>query len=569
MGPKKQQQKMSIGDFLSDQSLGSWADEMETQPMPGKYVAFETFDYLRSDIQQRQVQDSAANDVLSAVLEQADLVGIEAVIEASVAAEQGQERSKVGKNRPRQFREQLPLPTRPPYTAHLGNLSFEVTETDVQGFLSGCDVTSVRIVEDKLDRKPKGFGYVEFGTLEGLKKALTLSETQFQGRNVRISVAEPPKDRGESRELNDWTRKGPLPDLPGQGQRHASERTGGFRSNFDPASDASAERAPRRGGFPDNDGKPRDFGNWERKGPLSPVPGQEPRQGGRGSRDFGEAPERRNSPSWGEGRSEAGSRPPRRDFSERPVQPERTPTAAEQDNQWRARMKPDAPSPSTATPEASVPSSPAAPPKAAERPRLNLTKRTVSEAPTDTPTSGSDSKASPFGAAKPIDTSAREREIEEKRQLAIRQKREADDKVREERKKDSAAKAASSSADGAAPAPRENGTRGSVSERKRSTAQGEDGDEKPKPAQFEILRRMENEEEGDKETPDADQNGDIIGDKETKPQEITREVPQGGDSWRKNDGPADSAEQLEDDGFTVVASNKKGRSNRGNRALAS
>lgn len=88
-------------------------------------------------------------------------------------------------------REQLPLPSKPPYTAHLGNLSFDATEGDVTDFFSGCEVTNVRIVEDKLDRKPKGFGYVEFGTLDGLKKALDLSGTQFQGRNIRVSVAEP------------------------------------------------------------------------------------------------------------------------------------------------------------------------------------------------------------------------------------------------------------------------------------------------------------------------------------------------------------------------------------------
>lgn len=92
-------------------------------------------------------------------------------------------------------REQLPLPTRPPYTAHLGNLSFDATEGDVSDFFSGCEVTNVRIVEDKLERKPKGFGYVEFGSLDGLKKALELSGTQFQGRNIRISVAEPRKYR--------------------------------------------------------------------------------------------------------------------------------------------------------------------------------------------------------------------------------------------------------------------------------------------------------------------------------------------------------------------------------------
>ena len=88
---------------------------------------------------------------------------------------------------------ELPLPTEPPYTAHLGNMSFDATQGDVSDFFADCQVTNVRIVEDKLDRKPKGFGYVEFASLEGLKKALTYNGTQFQGRNIRVSVAEPRK----------------------------------------------------------------------------------------------------------------------------------------------------------------------------------------------------------------------------------------------------------------------------------------------------------------------------------------------------------------------------------------
>ncbi len=90
-------------------------------------------------------------------------------------------------------REQLPLPDKPPYTTHIGNLSFDATEGDIQDFFSGCTVTSVRIVEDKLERKPKGFGYVEYGSIDGLKKALDLNGSQFQGRNIRVSVAEPRK----------------------------------------------------------------------------------------------------------------------------------------------------------------------------------------------------------------------------------------------------------------------------------------------------------------------------------------------------------------------------------------
>lgn len=91
------------------------------------------------------------------------------------------------------MREELPLPSKPPYTVHLGNMSFDALEGDVKDFFADCEVTSVRIVEDKMDRKPKGFAYAEFRTVEGLKKALDLNGTQFQGRNIRISVAEPRK----------------------------------------------------------------------------------------------------------------------------------------------------------------------------------------------------------------------------------------------------------------------------------------------------------------------------------------------------------------------------------------
>lgn len=114
-------------------------------------------------------------------------------------------------------------------------------------------------------------------------------------------------------------------------------------------------------------------------------------------------------------------------------------------------MRPDPPVVQPASPvppsrEPSMPSSPAAPPAAAPlatRPKLNLQKRTVSTAdpsPTSAVTPG-DSKASPFGAARPIDTSAREKEIEEKLRLkkeqeekAREEKRIADEKAKEERR---------------------------------------------------------------------------------------------------------------------------------------
>jgi translation initiation factor 4B len=87
----------------------------------------------------------------------------------------------------------LPLPTKPPYTAHLGNLPFDAKEVDIEDFFKNCNVISVRIVTDKLDQRPKGFGYVEFSTLDGLKKALDLNAEQFLGRTIKISVADPRK----------------------------------------------------------------------------------------------------------------------------------------------------------------------------------------------------------------------------------------------------------------------------------------------------------------------------------------------------------------------------------------
>lgn len=108
------------------------------------------------------------------------------------AGKSSQSRTNGNTDRPQYaVREQLPLPSKPPYTAHLGNLTYDVTSAEIQDFFKDCEVTNVRIVEDKLDQKPKGFGYVEFASLDGLKNALTRSEQNFMGRNVKISVAEP------------------------------------------------------------------------------------------------------------------------------------------------------------------------------------------------------------------------------------------------------------------------------------------------------------------------------------------------------------------------------------------
>lgn len=325
----------------------------------------------------------------------------------------------------------------------------------------------------------------------------------------------------------DWTRKGPLPDLPSR-RAAVPDRTG-FGRNLDAMSDAGSDRGGRRN--MESDGKPRDFGNWERKGPLSPV-GPPVREGGRPRSNEGPG-FRRSSPSWGEGRSQEGSRPPRHDLH--------APSAAELDTEWRARMRPDqAPAKDPSNPPSPV----AAAASPATRPRLNLQKRTVPDAVLSPAPSSTDSKASPFGGARPIDTAARERQVEERRQLAIRQKKESDDKAKAEKaEKQRQAKDQAKS------------------EKAVSDANGKDGAEAPQGGKsFEILRRAGEDESGmtaDQEPEEATGAAGATAEKEAAPSNAN------GD-WRNE--PVESAEAVDDEGWSTVGakqrSNRRGQSGR-------
>ena len=360
--------------------------------------------------------------------------------------------------------------------------------------------------------------------------------------------------------------------------------------SFDNMSDAGSERGSRRPfEQAQGDGKIRDFSNWERKGPLSPSTTAAPslRDGGRQtSRGFGGDPAlRRNSPAWGEGtgRSQDGSRPPRRDFSEKPIV-ERAPTASELDNKWRSNMRPDAPAKSP-TPETSAPGSPA--PAAAavptSRPKLNLQKRTVSEADPTSPAPSADSKASPFGTARPVDTLAREREIEEKRVLAIRQKKEADDKAREEKAEQKRLAKEKADADKSQQA----ATEGEADDTENAPEIKENGAEtaeKPTAPKFEVLRRVTSGD-NDMVAEDDDEEADpapIVEDKAVKPKEIVRDAraPKANGAWRNNNGnkreaapkastpapaPDSTTAKMEDDGWSTVTSTKKATKPTNNR----
>jgi translation initiation factor 4B len=168
--------------------------------------------------------------------------------------------------------------------------------------------------------------------------------------------------------------------------------------------------------------------------------------------------------------------------------------------------------------------------------------------------------ASPFGAARPIDTSAREKEIEDK----LRLKKEQDDKAREEKRLgDEKAKEEKRLAKEAEKAGK------STLSKEKSAGANKDGDSSDS-QNYQILRRATDDEpEGD---VDEEANGAIVEDKAVKPQETVRDT-----STKKVNGVESDAsvspvaDSPENQGWSTVSKATKNRKggNGGSRAIAS
>ncbi|XP_003703921.1 eukaryotic translation initiation factor 4B isoform X1 [Megachile rotundata] len=282
------------------------------------------------------------------------------------------------------------IPTNPPYVAYLTNLPYEVDEAFLTEFFADMKIVNIRLPKDS--NKLKGYGYVEFEDRQSLIDALCLSNTSMKTRRVRIDVSNSVNDdrRGgrmgrdnrrdnyddSERTSGDW-RSGPRDEtLPSDGDSYRSRYDNRDRrddrdtSDYDNKPGAWRESSDRgrptfkdRGGFKDDD-KDKEWSRYDK--------GSRDRDGDRGS-NFG--PRRNFDSDWdrdgarrqGGGKSSVDTEP--RSRPKLQLQPRTKPIEA------------------TAVKDESAP--PAAAP--AHVPSTNI-----------------------FGAAKPVDTTAREREIEER-----------------------------------------------------------------------------------------------------------------------------------------------------------
>jgi RNA recognition motif-containing protein len=79
----------------------------------------------------------------------------------------------------------------------VGNLSLDVTESDVRDMLSQHGpVSEIHVVMDKMTGRPRGFAFATMSTEEGAKAAiLALNGKDWKGRALTVNEARPREQR--------------------------------------------------------------------------------------------------------------------------------------------------------------------------------------------------------------------------------------------------------------------------------------------------------------------------------------------------------------------------------------
>ena len=82
---------------------------------------------------------------------------------------------------------------------YVSNLSFNVQDEDLREFFTPFgEVTSAKIIMDKMTNQSRGFGFVEMSDDEASKKAIAeLDGATVENRTIKVMEAKPREDRPE------------------------------------------------------------------------------------------------------------------------------------------------------------------------------------------------------------------------------------------------------------------------------------------------------------------------------------------------------------------------------------
>ncbi|CAF0879672.1 unnamed protein product, partial [Didymodactylos carnosus] len=150
------------------------------------------------------------------------------------------------------------VPKEPPFVAHVGNLSFEIGDDDLKKIFADLLPKSARVIKD--GARSRGSGFVEFETRDSLFEALKRNDKEYFSRKIRVSVSEK-NDQHDSR--SNFQRGG------GGGNREENTKMNGdWRRGQEPRDDdrnRDDDRRPqydRPGGGRRDDNRQRDnFGD--------------------------------------------------------------------------------------------------------------------------------------------------------------------------------------------------------------------------------------------------------------------------------------------------------------------
>lgn len=75
---------------------------------------------------------------------------------------------------------------------YVGNMSYQTTEQALEGLFSQYgEVVSSTIIKDRYTQQSKGFGFIEMADVQAAEAAIaTLNNQEFEGRRLRVNVAE-------------------------------------------------------------------------------------------------------------------------------------------------------------------------------------------------------------------------------------------------------------------------------------------------------------------------------------------------------------------------------------------
>lgn len=80
---------------------------------------------------------------------------------------------------------------------YVSNLSFNIQDEDLKGFFEEYgEVSSAKVITDKLTQRSRGFGFVEMADDAGAAKAIAeLNGSSADGRTLRVTEARPKEER--------------------------------------------------------------------------------------------------------------------------------------------------------------------------------------------------------------------------------------------------------------------------------------------------------------------------------------------------------------------------------------